>query len=155
MKQLYEIYEGYENVRKGGRKLLGRSRTANRDAYQAAMKGFRDLYEEDIDRVCAEAAASADPAGYFADYGQRFMDEAERVLARGKDSVARAVKYDSTFFTVMYVIPLIRLCEPENRDDMAEAVRAAWAERFNEPGMKLSTYQEIHAAFNTKFLGIL
>ena len=76
MKQLYEIYEGYENVRKGGKKLFVKTRTANRDAYQSAMKGFRDLYEEDIDRVCAEAAASEDPASYFAEYGQRFMDEA-------------------------------------------------------------------------------
>ena len=155
MKQLYEIYEGYENIRKGDKKLFGKAKTANRDAYQAAMKKFRDLYEEDITRVCGEAAAADDPAAYLADYGRRCMDEAERILSRGKTAVARAVKYDSTFFTVMYVIPLIRLCEPENRDELAEAVRAAWAERFSCPEIRLSTYQEIHAAFNTRFLGIL
>ena len=155
MKHLYEIYDGYEDLRKGEKKLFGKTRTSNRDAYAAAMRRFRDTYEEDVLDTCAQAAESADPAGFLSAYGQRFMDEAERILAKGKQKVPRTVKVDSTFFTVMYVIPLIRLCGAGNRDDLAEAVRAAWSERFGEPDMKLTSYQDIFAAFNTKFLGFL
>ena len=41
------------------------------------------------------------------------------------------------------------------RDAIDPAVRAAWSERFGEPDMKLTSYQDIFAAFNTKFLGFL
>ena len=151
MRPLYEIYDGYRNVPRGERGLFGIRKESNRDAYQKTMKEFRNLYEEDIIRVCAEAAAAESPASYLAAYGQQFMDEVERILTGpGKQKPARAVKYDSTFFTVMYVIPLIRLCEPENRDALAEALRAAWENRFGEQ-IRLSSYQEIYQAFTTRF----
>ena len=89
MKHLYEIYDGYEDLRKGEKKLFGRTRTSNRDAYAAAMRRFRDTYEEDVLDTCAQAAESADPGRPMLK-DVRGPEDIARLMARREDAYRAA-----------------------------------------------------------------
>ena len=125
-----------------------------KEKYEKTMKGFLSVYGEDIEASCAELAAAEDRQAWLASYGERFVDGASDHLKGFRGKVPAAKKMDATFFTIMFVLPLIRMTDAEGSQDLAQAACDAWSERFNYPDMRVADHKEILNSFSTKFLGI-
>ena len=139
-----------ENIFNNMPEMLKRLKKAS---YAERMERFRDEHghffremtdavelAEDRDAQAAEIAAAVTAAAE------------ERFAVRGK--IKARTQTDMNLFMIYYVFPAILMTRSACADQVAQAVRDGWSQRFKNSNIGYTDYESLLGSFNEKIFGI-
>ncbi len=144
------MIEGIECIFADMKPMLRKLKKKNYEQQMAEFRQIHGHYFEEMNSLVMESEDKKCEAELIA---ETFLDSVFSAYSKN-GKMRGTLQVDMSMFMIYYFFPALLLLETEESVIIADAVKDAWAVRFNNPNFSYTTYERIFSNFREKIFGI-
>lgn len=129
-------------------------RKSKKKVYEERVGEFRENYGHYIDEMLSYVGSADSKEEAALTVGKDFSENVFNHFAK-KGKIRGIKKADLCMFMIYYVFPSILLTENENAELTADKLLEVWRDKFDNPQMGYTTYENILSSFKEKIFGFI